>query len=143
VLAPVLIAAGNYMLISRLILAVLSPSRHRVLGIPGRRLTPIFVCCDVVAFFVQGAGSTVASSNEWTGEQERIGRLILVGGLAFQFVAFSLFLCVFRRFHVIANRYEVVDAPAGWRKLVLAVYVSSILIMVRWFCTGPHSAALC
>nr|CEG05660.1 unnamed protein product [Fusarium clavum] len=36
VLAPVLIAAGNYLLISRLILAVLPSSRHRILKIPGR-----------------------------------------------------------------------------------------------------------
>lgn len=131
VLAPVFIAAGNYMLISRLILAVLPPSRHRVLRIPGHRLTPIFVACDIVAFLVQGSGSGVASSNNWTGDEERIGRYILVAGLALQFVAFSLFLCVFGRFHILANRNAVTDAPGGWRKLVLAVYISSIPIMVR------------
>lgn len=136
VLAPVFIAAGNYMLISRLILAVLAPSRHRILGIPGRRLTPIFVCCDIVAFLVQGSGSGVASSNNWTGDEERVGRYILVAGLAFQFVAFSLFLCVFRRFHVLANRNALAAAPGGWRKIVLAVYISSILIMV-----GPPTGA--
>lgn len=130
VLAPVLVAAGNYMLISRLILAVLPSSHHHVIRIPGHRLTPIFVCCDIVAFLVQGSGSGVASSNNWTGDEERLGRYILIAGLAFQFLAFSLFLCVFRRFHVLANRHEVPDAPAGWRKVVLAVYVSSILIMV-------------
>ena len=130
VLAPVFIAAANYMLISRLILAVLPAEHQRVLKIPGHRLTPIFVCCDIVAFLVQGGGSGIASSNDWTGEEERIGRYVLIAGLSFQFVAFSLFLCVFRRFHVLGNRHEVPDAPIGWRKLVLAVYVSCILIMV-------------
>jgi len=125
VLAPVLIAAGNYLLISRLIRAVLPPARHRVLGVPGRRLTPIFVACDVVAFLVQGNGSGIASSDNWTGSTERIGRL------AFQLVSFGLFLCVFRRFHVLANRETVPDAPQGWRHVVRAVYVSSALIMVR------------
>ncbi|EEU40456.1 uncharacterized protein NECHADRAFT_66702 [Fusarium vanettenii 77-13-4] len=131
VLAPVFIAAGNYLLISRLILAVLPPSRHRILKIPGRRLTPIFVACDVVAFLVQGSGSGIASSDNWQGQMEKIGRNILIGGLAFQLVAFSLFLCVFRRFHVLANRMAVDGAPNGWQKVVLAVYVSSCLIMVR------------
>lgn len=130
VLAPIFIAAGNYLLISRLILAVLPPSHHRILRIPGRRLTPIFVACDVVAFLIQGSGSGIASSKNWKGEMERIGRNVLIGGLAFQLVAFSLFLCVFRRFHVLANRHAVGNAPQGWRKIVLAVYISSGLIMV-------------
>ncbi|KAI8687270.1 hypothetical protein NCS56_00299500 [Fusarium sp. Ph1] len=131
VLAPVFIAAGNYLLISRLILAVLPPSRHRILKIPGRRLTPIFVACDIVAFLVQGSGSGIASSDNWQGQMEKIGRNVLIGGLAFQLLAFSLFLCVFRRFHVLANRMAVDGAPKGWQKVVLAVYVSSSLIMVR------------
>ncbi|KAF5645546.1 RTM1 [Fusarium sp. NRRL 52700] len=131
VLAPVLIAAGNYLLISRLILKVLPPSRHRILRIPGRRLTPIFVFCDVIAFLVQGSGSGIASSDNWQGEMERIGVKVLIVGLAFQLAAFSLFLCVFRRFHVLALRMAVEYAPRGWQKVVLAVYISSILIMVR------------
>ncbi|RBR24086.1 uncharacterized protein FIESC28_03199 [Fusarium coffeatum] len=131
VLAPVLIAAGNYLLISRLILAVLPLSRHRILKIPGRRLTPIFVGCDIVAFLVQGSGSGIASSDNWKGEMERIGVKVLIAGLSFQLVAFTLFLCVFRRFHVLAGRMAVDSAPKGWQKVVLAVYISSILIMTR------------
>ena len=137
-LAPVFIAAGNYLLISRLILAVLPPSRHRILKIPGRRLTPIFVACDIVAFLVQGSGSGIASSDNWQGQMEKIGRNVLIGGLAFQLVAFSLFLCVFRRFHVLANRMAVDGAPNGWQKVVLAVYVSSSLIMVSRLCRWKH-----
>ncbi|KAF5608738.1 RTM1 [Fusarium subglutinans] len=131
VLAPVLIAAGNYLLISRLILAVLPTSHHRILRIPGRRLTPIFVFCDVIAFLIQGSGSGIASSDNWQGEMENIGVKVLIVGLAFQLAAFSLFLCVFRRFHVLALRMAVEDAPRDWQKVVLAVYISSILIMVR------------
>ncbi|KAF4446530.1 hypothetical protein F53441_9835 [Fusarium austroafricanum] len=131
VLAPVLIAAGNYLLISRLILAVLPPSRHRILKIPGRRLTPIFVACDVIAFLIQGSGSGIASSDNWQGKMEKIGVNILIVGLVFQLVAFSLFLCVFRRFHILADRMAVEEAPKGWQKVVFAVYISSILIMVR------------
>lgn len=79
---------------------------------------------------MQGNGSGVASSDNWTGETEKIGRYILVGGLVFQFIAFGLFLAVFGRFHVLANKLEVSNAPIGWRKVVLAVYISSAMIMV-------------
>ena len=86
--------------------------------------------CDVVSFMIQRSGSGIASSNNRQGENEAIGRYVLVGGLAFQLVSFGLFLCVFRRFHVLANRLAKPDAPVGWRQVVLSVYVSSILIMV-------------
>ncbi|OBS19600.1 hypothetical protein FPOA_11325 [Fusarium poae] len=131
VLAPVLIAAGNYLLISRLIFAVLPQSHHRILKIPGRHLTPVFVGCDVIAFLIQGSGSGVASSDNWQGEMERIGVKILISGLSFQLVAFSLFICVFRRFHILAGRMAIDSAPKGWQKVVLSVYISSILIMIR------------
>ncbi|KAH7013520.1 RTA1 like protein-domain-containing protein [Ilyonectria destructans] len=131
VLAPIFIAAGNYLLISRLIVSVLPPSNHRILKIPGRHLTPIFVVCDVIAFSVQGSGSAIASTDDWTGDGERIGRRVLIGGLVFQLIAFAVFLCLFRKFHVLGNQLEVEDAPKGWRTVVRAVYISSGLIMVR------------
>ena len=131
VLAPIFIAAGNYLLIGRLIRAVLPADRHRVLGIPARLLTNFFVTCDVISFLAQSSGSGIASSDNWSGPNERTGRYILIGGLAFQAVAFSIFLCVFRRFHVLANRLEAETAPAGWRKVMTTVYVSSSMILVR------------
>ncbi|KFA63593.1 hypothetical protein S40285_04112 [Stachybotrys chlorohalonatus IBT 40285] len=63
VMAPIFVAAGNYLLISRLIVAVLPLEKQRILGISGRRLTPIFVAFDVMAFLAQGNGSALASSN--------------------------------------------------------------------------------
>lgn len=131
VLAPVFVAAGNYLLISRLIPLILPRSCHAIFGIPGRLLTPIFVTTDVFAFLIQGSGSGIASSNNWTGPNEEIGRWVLVGGLAFQFVSFGAFLCIFVRFHHLAKLYALQEAPVGWRKVVLAVYMSSAAIMVR------------
>jgi hypothetical protein len=130
VLAPIFVSAGNYLLIGRLIRAVLPADRHRVLGIPARVLTIFFVTCDVISFLAQSSGSGIASSDDWSGPNERTGRLILIGGLAFQAAAFSLYLCVVRRFHVLANRLEVETAPAGWRKVMTAVYISSSMILV-------------
>ncbi|KAJ4150203.1 hypothetical protein LMH87_010963 [Akanthomyces muscarius] len=131
VLAPVFIAAGNYLLISRLILNVLPPIHHRILGIAGRLLTPTFVTFDIVSFLVQGNGSAIASAGNWTGPKEKIGRYTLIGGLLLQLLAFGLFLTVFGRFHFLATRFAVPEAPSGWRKVVRAVYISSIAIMIR------------
>ncbi|OAQ96837.1 hypothetical protein LLEC1_03882 [Akanthomyces lecanii] len=131
VLAPVFIAAGNYLLISRLILNVLPPAHHRILGITGRLLTPIFVGFDILSFLVQGNGSAIASAGNWTGPKEKIGRCTLIGGLLLQLLAFGLFLAVFGRFYLLATRFAVPEAPSGWRKVVCAVYISSIAIMIR------------
>jgi hypothetical protein len=134
VLAPVFVAAGNYLLIGRLIRAVLSFSEtgHRVLGIPGRLITRVFVAFDIVSFFVQCSGSGVASSTEWAGNTALIGVRILIGGLALQVVAFLFFLSIFSRFHYLATRkgLAAVDAPVGWENVVTAVYVSSFCILV-------------
>lgn len=130
VLAPVFIAAGNYLLIGRLIRAVLPPTHHKIFGVPARFLTPFFVTCDVLAFLVQGGGSGLASSDNWTGPNKDAGEKVLIAGLAFQFVAFSAYLCIFVRFHRLGKVVEVETAPGGWRNVVRAVYVSSSLIMV-------------
>ncbi|KAK4097367.1 RTA1-domain-containing protein [Parathielavia hyrcaniae] len=135
VLAPVLVAAGNYLLIGRLIRAVLDPVRtgHRVFGVPGRLLTRIFVSIDIVSFFVQAAGSSVSSSVNWVGSTADVGINILIGGLVLQAAAFGFFLGILSRFYYLAKKKGVVDglAPVGWEKVVGAVYVSSTLIMIR------------
>ncbi len=136
VLAPVLLAAGNYLLIGRLIQAVLDPNLtgHRVLGVHGRLLTRIFVACDVVCTLVQCSGSGIASSTQWAGDNAALGIKVLIGGLSLQAGAFSVFLCIFGRFHYVAARKGLVarDAPVGWQKVVTAVWISSALILVSF-----------
>lgn len=134
VLAPVFVAAGNYLLIGRLIRAVLPANSQRVFGIHGRLLTRIFVLCDVISFLVQCAGSAVASSEDWQGPTGETGVHILIGGLAFQVLTFCSFMVIFARFHVLALQRSVVDAPVGWRKVVTAVYLSSTMILVSETC---------
>ncbi|KAL2127526.1 hypothetical protein VTI74DRAFT_10583 [Chaetomium olivicolor] len=135
VLAPVFVAAGNYLLIGRLIRAVLDHARtgHRVFGIHGRLITRIFVILDVISFLVQASGSGVASSTEWVGSTADVGVNILIAGLVLQAVAFGFFMCMFSRFHYLATKRGLADveAPAGWQRVVVAVYVSSILILIR------------
>ena len=134
VIAPVFVAAGNYLLIGRLIRAVLAPSTgHRVFGVHGRKLTRIFVFFDILSCFIQSGGSSVASSVEWVGNTANIGVKILIGGLSLQALAFTFFMAIFSRFHYLArNGWVADDAPLGWERVVVAVYTSSLLILVRF-----------
>lgn len=139
-LAPIFVAAGNFLLVGRLVRAILPPDRHTIFRLPARWITRVFVTCDVVGFVIQGNGSGVASSNNWQGETKDIGEKILIAGLAFQFVAFSAYLCVLVRFHLRANRSAVETAQRGWKNVVRAVYISSAMIMVRFtsLLARPH-----
>jgi hypothetical protein len=98
----------------------------------GRLITRIFVICDVISCLVQASGSSIASSTEWVGSTADIGIWVLIGGLVLQAVAFVFFMAIFARFHYIAKKKGLVaaDAPAGWERLVVAVYVSSSFILV-------------
>ncbi len=136
-MAPVLIAAGNYLLIGRLVQAVLSRQHtgHKVLGLHGRLLTRVFVACDVLCSLVQCSGSGIASSSEWQGANAALGVKVLIGGLSLQAASFAVFMGVFGRFHYVAVRKGLVaaDAPAGWERVVVAVWVSSVLVLVGLF----------
>lgn len=59
----------------------------------------------------------------------------------FQLIAFAVFLCLFRKFHVLGNQLEVEDAPKGWKIVVRAVYISSGLVMVS-YSRGPSKTVL-
>lgn len=129
VLAPIFVAAGNYLLIGRLIRAVLPPSHHRIFKIPAQRLTRIYVSFDAVCLCVQSSGSSLASGVAWVGQLADIGIKILLAGLALQVFAFSTYLCILVRFHQLSRSIAVM--PQGWFNVLKAVYISSILILVR------------
>ncbi|KAJ9151320.1 Rta1 domain-containing protein [Pleurostoma richardsiae] len=147
VLAPLFVAAGNYLLIGRLIRAVLPPSHHTVLRVPARLLTRLFVACDVVSFLVQCSGSGVASSSSWSGSAADAGVGILIAGLVIQVVTFCAYGVILARFRSLVARLAVPGAPEGWRWVLRAVYVSSALILLRSvyrvveFAEGVHGYA--
>jgi hypothetical protein len=130
VLAPLFIGAGDYILISRLYGAVQPTRQHRIFGIPTAKLTRIFVLCDVLSFLVQASGSAIASSGNWKGSAVIIGTDVLIAGLATQVATFAFFMAIVVRFHVLTRRERDVQAGEKWRKILFAVYVSSILIIV-------------
>ncbi|KAK6851040.1 hypothetical protein PG995_009691 [Apiospora arundinis] len=148
ILAPIFVAAGNYLLIGRLIRAVLPSSRHRIFKVPAQRLTRIYVSFDVVCLCVQSSGSSLASSVGWIGQLADIGMNILLAGLALQVLAFSTYLCILVRFHILSRSMAVPTSPPGWFNVLKAVYISSILILARCifrmveFAEGPQGYSL-
>ncbi|KAE9363313.1 RTA1 like protein [Stipitochalara longipes BDJ] len=132
VLAPLFIAAGNYLLLSRLCHSVLPSNFTSLLHIPLHHLTKIFITSDIVTFLIQVSGSGIASSGNWKGSTVKIGVDVLMAGLGVQLATILFFCCVVRRFHVLTRRGHVISsAGEGWRKILMAVYVSSGLIVIR------------
>jgi hypothetical protein len=130
IIAPIFIGAGDYLLVSRLCLAVLPSHQTRIYGMSTRKLTRIFISCDIVSFLIQVSGSGIASSDNWEGNMATVGQDTLIVGLATQLATFLFFMAILRRFHQLANTERRANPPKGWRKVLLAVYVSSVLIIV-------------
>ncbi|KAF2117571.1 RTA1 like protein-domain-containing protein [Lophiotrema nucula] len=131
IIAPVFIAAGNYLLIGRLIRAVLEADKHRVFGIPARLITKTFVGFDILSFLIQASGSGIASSGNWAGNEAKIGTNVLIGGLGTQVATFVWFLAIVMRFWQHTKKDVRGDAPADWFRVLQAIWVSSCLILVR------------
>jgi hypothetical protein len=132
VVAPLFIAAGNYLLIGRLILSVLPSRAHKIFGIPATRITKIFVGCDILSFLIQVSGSGIASSNNWEGNTKDIGVDVLITGLATQLLTIIIFIGVVGVFskRAVWEGCARTDAPEGWEKVLAAIVTSCILITV-------------
>lgn len=136
IIAPVFVAAGNYLLIGRLIRAVLSSANHRIFGIPAQLITNVFVSCDILSFLVQASGSGIASSGSWEGNEAKIGTNVLIGGLSTQVATFLWFLAIVFRFWQHTKSEVRCDAPPGWSRVLQAIWLSSALILVSLFCAS-------
>jgi RTA1 like protein len=140
VLAPLFIAAGNYLLIGRLLRAVLPAStrdrrdNHRIFHIRSTRITKLFVGCDILSFLIQVSGSSIASSNNWQGNEEKVGTRVLIVGLATQLATILIFCFIVARFakRAVWERGAKDGAPDGWQKLLTAIMVSVTLITVSF-----------
>jgi len=130
VLAPLFVGAGNYLLISRLCLKVLPSSYTHIYRLPVARLTRIFVICDIVSFLIQVSGSGIASANSWEGDTVDIGTNVLIVGLATQVATFAFFMAIVGRFHQLTRSGVRDGCGDGWRQVLMAVYISSVLIIV-------------
>ncbi|KAH9209770.1 RTA1 like protein-domain-containing protein [Leptodontidium sp. 2 PMI_412] len=131
VLAPLFIAAGNYLLLTRLCTRVLPSSITHIYHLPLRNLTKIFVTSDIFTFLVQVSGSGIAASNNWEGDLVKIGEDVLIAGLAVQVFSLIFFLTVLSQFQRLAGKGQKECAGREWRVVVRAVWISCLLILVR------------
>ncbi|KIM92638.1 hypothetical protein OIDMADRAFT_62378 [Oidiodendron maius Zn] len=125
--APALFAATIYMELGRIILLV-DGEEHAI--IKKKWLTKIFVCGDVLSFLMQGAGGGIQASG--TATSLKTGAHIIVGGLFVQLMFFGIFVLVAVLFTIRMQKVPTIQAQSiPWYTHVIAMYVSSCLIMVR------------
>lgn len=125
VMSPAFFAANLYMLVGRAIVyvgpgyAILRPSL----------ITPIFVGLDILAIATQGGGSGIIFGGSDV-DRMKMGRMVLIGGLFIQLIAFGVFLLLAIYFDwktTVALRKHV----AFLRPLMNAFYISGTLILLR------------
>lgn len=146
VLAPILIAAGLYIVLGRLLESVLPGGPNaRTLGVRARWVTVIFIASDVFSFALQGAGAAIMSAA--TGgltvkdhDKLNLGKKVMLVGLAVQLGFFSFFTAAVVRFDMKTRNIiggEGAERPK-WKALVWALYLACVLILV----CSPVSAFL-
>lgn len=133
VIAPLLVAAGNYLMLGRLMLAVLPVNDNKIFGLKPTMVTAIFVGIDVVSILIQASGSGIASSNDWEGSEKEIGVDVLIAGLAIQVATVIIFLIMCWKFSDRAyfGRGMREDAPDLADRAFKAVCISTTLIAIR------------
>ncbi|KAI1374674.1 RTA1 like protein-domain-containing protein [Hypoxylon crocopeplum] len=157
ILAPVLMAGVIYVVFGRIVFHVVPAQERttRLLWVPPRWVTPIFVAFDVISLLVQLIGAVMVSSTKATDENAadklKRGKNIALTGLALQILAFGLFTIVAVRFHFTSRRFEaslrsrLEPAESGkgvfvkgssrrinpsWKRLLYVINLSCILILI-------------
>ncbi|KAF4946417.1 hypothetical protein FSARC_14204 [Fusarium sarcochroum] len=126
--APALYAATIYMELGRIVTLV--DGEGHVL-IAKKWMTKIFVAGDVFSFILQAGGGGYQSSGSLEALQN--GAKVIIGGLFVQLIFFGIFIVIAVAFH-----RSIWNSPTGrsnsgvpWKKHMIALYVGSMLIMVR------------
>ncbi|KAK5076710.1 hypothetical protein LTS08_005881 [Lithohypha guttulata] len=143
-LAPILFAASIYMILGRIIRVVYGENYSFVRV---NWLTKIFVGGDVLCFMIQGAGGGLLATAT-TASQINIYNNIILGGLILQILIFLVFIAAALVFQFRMQKRPTsaaLEGPLGehntgkgnvfnrltWKKLMLGLYVTSILITIR------------
>jgi hypothetical protein len=142
VVAPLLVAAGCYLLLGRMALAVLPDNHQKLFGLSPTKITKIFVGIDIVSFLVQASGSGIASSNNWEGNTKEVGVNVLIAGLATQLATIIVFLFLLWVFSDKAyfGCHTREGAPKKWERAFEAVAISTTLITVGLKWALEHSS---
>lgn len=129
--APALFAASIYIILGRIILMTDGEPRSLIRL---KWLTKIFVTGDVISFLLQGGGGGIQSSG--TEAAMKTGEKLIVIGLFVQLAFFGFFVAAAGLFHARLERYGPASASVDlralpWKRHLVALYVSSGLILVR------------
>ncbi|KIW93834.1 uncharacterized protein Z519_05149 [Cladophialophora bantiana CBS 173.52] len=128
ILAPVWTNAFVYMVAGRMI-HFLIPDK-KVVGISARRLTLIFVMCDILSFLIQSSSSSLMSSDNYS--TVKIGIKVYMAGVGVQEFFIVLFSILAGRFQNLMNRIDLISpSPYPWRRLLYTLYAALGLITVR------------
>ncbi|KAF2178720.1 putative RTM1-like protein [Zopfia rhizophila CBS 207.26] len=128
-IAPALFAGSIYMMLGRIILLT-EGETHSL--IKRRWLTKIFVCGDIISFFMQGVGGGIMASG--TPSALSTGEHIVIGGLVVQLLFFGFFLITGITFHVRLCKFptsKILSRSLPWEKHLYVLYGASVLILVR------------
>ncbi|KAL5608634.1 hypothetical protein FOVSG1_003315 [Fusarium oxysporum f. sp. vasinfectum] len=130
-IAPALMAASIYMILSRVILLT-EGEVHAVIG--RRWLTKIFVVGDIISIELQSAGGSMMSGANEGNNLMKIGEYVIIGGLFFQLAIFGIFIVVVSVFHRRMNRSPTnksLEPSIRWRHYLTTLYITSGFIWVR------------
>ncbi|KAF3931086.1 hypothetical protein ABW20_dc0106617 [Dactylellina cionopaga] len=143
-LSPLLVNAFAYMVLGRMVWYYLG--EKKVCGISAPRLTVIFVWLDVVAFLVQLAGASLASSRNDdanASEQDKLdaaktqvtGIHVYMGGIGFQLFWILVFSALAWRFRIKAVMEKVrghgIERETNWKHLLIVLYFTLAMIVIR------------
>jgi hypothetical protein len=133
IISPIFVCASLYLLLTSLIRATLpvDHGRQKFFGVAPLWLGRIFICSDVFSFLTQGAGSGIASSGNWEGDQETIGMSVLLFGLSLQLATFCIFLGLFWLFVRRVKLAKDVGLNPCVKKVVFGVWLAGGCVQVR------------
>ncbi|KAJ4313951.1 Lipid-translocating exporter-like protein rta1 [Neodidymelliopsis sp. IMI 364377] len=129
ILPPSLYAATIYMIYGRLVVFV---NAEEASIIRPNRVTKIFVCGDVVSFFMQaGGGGMMAQAS-----MANMGQKIMLIGLFVQLIFLGLFVCIsivfWIRMSKSPKRHVIPQyGKYPWNKLLMMVLAAAFIIVAR------------
>ena len=101
------------------------------LGLSRRVILAIFISCDVGATVIQIAGAAMIGSAESNQQDPTVPNDILLAGLAFQVLAFFVFLTLLGLFIFNARKGTSSRGDGGMMQFTVALVVASLLIYLR------------
>ena len=138
VTAPVFISASIYVCLSHLITwATISGFDLALASGAARAIKPKgilwgFVSCDVVATIIQIAGAALIGKKESNHKDPTVPNDILLAGLAFQTLAFTIFLILLGLFRWTLQQDKIFRASVrGKDTFIGALAAASLLIYLR------------